>query len=45
VLTAGNADRPVGTYPGFAYVLPGQTRRLVLKAEIERLPCPAARCI
>jgi fimbrial chaperone protein len=32
VLTAGNVDRPVGTYPGFAYVLPGQTRRLLLKA-------------
>ncbi|MEX3959915.1 molecular chaperone [Trinickia sp. EG282A] len=29
VLTAG--DRPVATYPGFAYVLPGQTRRLVMQ--------------
>jgi fimbrial chaperone protein len=32
VLTANGADRPVGTFPSFAYVLPGQTRHLVLKA-------------
>jgi fimbrial chaperone protein len=31
VLTANGAERPIGTYPGFAYVLPGQSRRLVLE--------------
>jgi fimbrial chaperone protein len=31
VLTAPGATQPVGTYPGFAYVLPGETRRLLLK--------------
>lgn len=31
VVTATGVERPVATYPEFAYVLPGQTRRLVLK--------------
>ncbi|MEW1782690.1 molecular chaperone [Arthrobacter sp. NPDC080086] len=31
VVTAAGVEKPVGTYPEFAYVLPGQTRRLLLK--------------